>query len=54
MPMKPEEIDPSTLPVAFRGYDRAATDDLLKAGRRRRRRRRPGDEVFGPRHWPIR
>jgi cell division septum initiation protein DivIVA len=30
MPIKPEEIDPSKLPVAFRGYDRAATDDLLK------------------------
>jgi len=30
MPIKPEEIDPSKLPVAFRGYDRAATEDLLK------------------------
>jgi cell division septum initiation protein DivIVA len=30
MPIKPEDIDPSKLPVAFRGYDRAATDDLLK------------------------
>jgi cell division septum initiation protein DivIVA len=30
MPIRPEEIDPSKLPVAFRGYDRAATEDLLK------------------------
>jgi cell division initiation protein len=30
MPLKPEEIDPSRLSVAFRGYDRAATDDLLE------------------------
>lgn len=30
MPIKPEDIVPSKLPVAFRGYDRAATDDLLK------------------------
>lgn len=30
MPMKPDEIDSSKLPVAFRGYDRAATDDLLE------------------------
>ena len=30
MPIRPEDIDPSKLPVAFRGYDRAATDDLLK------------------------
>jgi cell division septum initiation protein DivIVA len=30
MPIKPEEIDSSKLPVAFRGYDRAATDDLLE------------------------
>ena len=30
MPIKPEDIDPSKLPVAFRGYDRAATDELLK------------------------
>jgi cell division septum initiation protein DivIVA len=30
MAIKPEEIDPSKLPVALRGYDRAATDELLK------------------------
>jgi cell division initiation protein len=30
VPLRPEEIDPSTLSVAFRGYDRAATDDLLE------------------------
>lgn len=30
MPIRPEEIDPSKLPVAFRGYDRAAVDELLK------------------------
>jgi cell division septum initiation protein DivIVA len=30
MPIRPEEIDPSKLPGAFRGYDRAATDELLK------------------------
>jgi cell division septum initiation protein DivIVA len=28
--IQPDEIDPTKLPVAFRGYDRAATDDLLK------------------------
>jgi len=30
MAIKPEDIDPSKLPLAFRGYDRAATEDLLK------------------------
>lgn len=30
MPIKPEEIDPSNLQVSLRGYDRAATDELLK------------------------
>lgn len=30
MPIKPEEIDPSQLPVAMRGYQREATDELLK------------------------
>ena len=30
MPIRPEDIDPSKLPVAFRGYDRDATDELLK------------------------
>jgi cell division septum initiation protein DivIVA len=30
VPIKPEEIDPSKLPVSLRGYDRAATDELLK------------------------
>src|SRR4051794_7574396 len=30
MPIKPEEIDPSKLPVSLRGYDRQATDELLK------------------------
>src|SRR5947209_7391423 len=30
MPIRPEEIDPSKLPVGLRGYDRAATDELLK------------------------
>ena len=30
MPIKPDEIDSSSLPGAFRGYDRAATDDLLE------------------------
>lgn len=30
MPIRPEDIDPTKLPVAFRGYDRAPTDDLLK------------------------
>ena len=30
MPIRPEEIDPSQLPVSFRGYDRPAVDDLLK------------------------
>ena len=30
MPLKPEELDPSKLSVGFRGYDRAATDDLLE------------------------
>lgn len=30
MPIRPEEIDPSKLPVSLRGYDREATDELLK------------------------
>src|SRR5690242_4180728 len=30
MPIRPEEIDPSKLPVGLRGYDREATDELLK------------------------
>lgn len=30
MPIKPEEIDPSKLPVGMRGYQREATDELLK------------------------
>jgi len=30
MPIKPEEIDSSKLPVGFRGYDRAVTDELLE------------------------
>jgi len=30
MPIRPEDIDPSKLPVALRGYDRAAVDELLK------------------------
>jgi cell division septum initiation protein DivIVA len=30
MPIKPEEIDPSKLPVSLRGYDREVTDELLK------------------------
>ncbi|MGN6797547.1 MAG: DivIVA domain-containing protein [Gaiellaceae bacterium] len=30
MPIRPEDIDPSKLPVALRGYDREATDELLK------------------------
>lgn len=30
MPIKPEEIDPSRLQVSLRGYDREATDELLK------------------------
>ena len=30
MPIKPEEIDPSKLQVTLRGYDREATDELLK------------------------
>ncbi|HET7449601.1 MAG TPA: DivIVA domain-containing protein [Gaiellaceae bacterium] len=30
MPIRPEDIDPTKLPVAFRGYDRGPTDDLLK------------------------
>ena len=30
MPIRPEDIDPTKLPVVFRGYDRAPTDDLLK------------------------
>ena len=30
MPIRPEEIDPSKLPVALRGYDREVTDELLK------------------------
>src|SRR3954468_15389646 len=30
MPIRPEEIDPSKLPVAFRRYDRAAVDELLE------------------------
>lgn len=30
MPLTPEELDPSKLSVGFRGYDRAATDDLLE------------------------
>jgi cell division septum initiation protein DivIVA len=30
MPIKPEDIDPSKLPVSLRGYDREATDELMK------------------------
>jgi cell division septum initiation protein DivIVA len=30
MPIRPEEIDPSKLPTALRGYQRAATEELLK------------------------
>ncbi|HET7129151.1 MAG TPA: DivIVA domain-containing protein [Gaiellaceae bacterium] len=30
MPIKPDEIDASKLPRGFRGYKRAATDDLLQ------------------------
>jgi cell division initiation protein len=30
MPLKPEELDSTKLPVAFRGYDRPAIDDLLE------------------------
>jgi cell division septum initiation protein DivIVA len=30
MPIRPDEIDPSKLPVSLRGYDRDATDELLK------------------------
>jgi cell division septum initiation protein DivIVA len=30
VPIKPEEIDPSRLQVTLRGYDREATDELLK------------------------
>ena len=30
MPIKPEDVDPSKLPAAMRGYDRAATEELLK------------------------
>lgn len=30
MPIRPEEIDPSKLQVTLRGYDREATDELLK------------------------
>jgi cell division septum initiation protein DivIVA len=30
MPIRPEEIDPGKLPVSLRGYDREATDELLK------------------------
>jgi cell division initiation protein len=30
VPLRLEEIDPSNLSVGFRGYDRAATDDLLE------------------------
>jgi DivIVA domain-containing protein len=30
MPIRPEDIDPTKLPAAFRGYDRAAVDELLK------------------------
>lgn len=30
MPIRPEDIDPSKLPVSLRGYDREATDELLK------------------------
>jgi cell division septum initiation protein DivIVA len=30
MPIRPEDIDPTKLPVAFRGYDRTPTDELLK------------------------
>lgn len=30
MPIKPEEIDPSKLQISLRGYDREATDELLK------------------------
>jgi cell division septum initiation protein DivIVA len=29
MPIKPEDIDPSKLPVTLRGYDREATSELL-------------------------
>ena len=30
MPIKPEQIDPTKLPVALRGYDRDVVDELLK------------------------
>jgi len=30
MPIRPEEIDPGKLQVSLRGYDREATDELLK------------------------
>lgn len=30
MPLKPEELDSTKLPVAFGGYDRPAIDDLLE------------------------
>ena len=30
MPIRPEDIDSSKLPVSLRGYDRAAVDELLK------------------------
>jgi cell division septum initiation protein DivIVA len=30
MPIRPEEIDPGKLPTSLRGYDREATDELLK------------------------
>jgi cell division septum initiation protein DivIVA len=30
MPIRPEEIDPGKLQISLRGYDREATDELLK------------------------
>jgi cell division septum initiation protein DivIVA len=30
MPIRPEDIDPGKLPTSLRGYDRDATDELLK------------------------
>ena len=30
MPIRPEDIDPTNLPVSLRGYDREVTDELLK------------------------
>jgi cell division septum initiation protein DivIVA len=47
MPIKPEEIDPSKLPVTFRGYDRAATDELLKRVAWDYRQARRVEETWG-------